>query len=102
MIQLACATSPSSGVYLLTLNQPLPKSSTGFKPSSVWPWILVLSNGDKCAVIQGTAPTLGPLNYGCTNGYATRPDATSEPWTVRYLPNRSHMLLTLSVTSVWE
>jgi hypothetical protein len=64
---------------------------------------MVLSNGDECGVIQGTAPTFGPgLNYGCTNGYATHPDTASEPWTVQYLPRGSHTLLTLSVTRVWK
>jgi hypothetical protein len=100
--ELACASTPSSGVYLLTLAQPLKSSSTGFKPTGVWPWLLVLSNGDQCEIIQGTASAPGYLNYGCNVGTASNPSTTSQPWTVSYLPNGAQTKVTVDVATVWE
>jgi hypothetical protein len=102
--ELACARTPSSGVYLLALSQPLPSSSTGSTPTGVWPWVLVLANGDQCQVVQGTAPTFGQvgLNYGCERGNASPPSTASEPWTVKFLATGAHALTTVTVTSAWE
>jgi hypothetical protein len=101
--ELACAVTPylQGGVYLLALTQPLPISSNGFTPTGTWPLVLVLSNGDQCEVIQGTA-TQDDFNYGCKSGNASNPSTTSEPWTVRYLPNGAHVSVTMTVTTAWE
>jgi hypothetical protein len=98
------AATPISGIDLLDMSKPLLSSSTGFKSSSVQPWILVLSNGDQCEVIQGTASNLGNvfLYYGCTNGTTSDPSTASKPWTVSYLPTGGHALVTVTVTIAWE
>jgi hypothetical protein len=102
--QLACAVTPydQDDVYLLSLSQPLPSSSTGFEPTGgVWPLELALSNGVDCEVIQGTASVPGG-NYGCTSGSASNPNTSSEPWTVSYWSNGATTPVTVAVTTVWE
>jgi len=102
--EVACAQSPWSGVYLLDLSEPLPSSSTGSKANGVWPWFMTLSNGERCGVIQGTGEVFAQqaLNYGCDHGYASQPTASTQPWTVKYLPPGGSALKTLTVTSAWQ
>jgi hypothetical protein len=100
--ELACVITPylRLGVYLLELSKPLAQSSTGFTPRGVWPLILILSNGDQCSVIQGTASP--PFYYGCNHGSASEPATAREPWTVSYLPNGANARLTVAVNTAWE
>ena len=103
--ELACAVLPylDDKVELLTLSRPLAKSSNGFKPTGVLPLVMVLSNGAQCSVIQGTA-TYPSYNYGCSLGpssYATPPDTTVQPWTVKWIDKGANSAVTASVLTAW-
>jgi hypothetical protein len=102
--ELLCGRDPWSAFLLLSLSPPLPGSSTGFVPRAAFPWVLILSNGELCQVIQGTGEVSGRivLNYGCDDGYATGPSMTSEPWTVTYLPTGTNTPASLTVIAAWE
>jgi serine/threonine protein kinase len=105
--QVACAQSPSSGVEMLTLVKSLPYGSTGTTGntgSSLLPWFMQLANGDQCGFITGTASIAGGvvLNYGCQSGGASTPNTSTEPWTVQYLPNNSHVISDVAVTTAWN
>jgi hypothetical protein len=102
--ELACAATPylRLDVYLLDLSTPLASSSTGFTPNGVWPLVLLLSNGDQCTVIQGTASPPFNFHYGCAHGTASQPTTAHEPWTVSYLPNGANTPVSVAVTTVWE
>jgi len=99
--ELACARTPTSGVYLLALSQPLATSSPGGKSNGAWPFSMTLMNGDDCQVIQGTAPVSGDvaLSYGCTHGHAEAPNTTTKQWTVRYQRTATNSLTTVAVTT---
>jgi hypothetical protein len=100
--ELACAKYPylNDQVQILSMSQPLPKSSSGFQPTGEWPLVLLLSNGAQCSVIQGTA-TYGGYNYGCSTGYATPPDTSVNPWTVKYIANGPRSSVTVTVRTAW-
>jgi hypothetical protein len=102
--ELLCGRDPWSDFLLLSLSPPLPRSSTGFVPRTTLPWVLILSNGELCQVIQGTGELFDHLvlYYGCDDGYATEPSTTSEPWTVTYLPTRTKAPVSLTVIAAWE
>jgi hypothetical protein len=102
--ELLCGRDPWSDFLLLSLSPPLPRSSTGFVPRPAFPWVLILSNGELCQVIQGTGELLDHLvlSYGCDDGYATEPGTTAEPWTVTYLPAGSKAPVSLTVIAAWE
>jgi hypothetical protein len=106
VLQLACAGNPylAFNVYVLTLSQPLATSSTGFAPTGEWPLVLVLSNGDQCQVIQGTANVIYQVafSYGCGDGNASSPNTRAQPWTVSYLPTGTTAAVTVEVSSAWE
>jgi len=102
--ELLCGRDPWSDFMLLSLSRPLPRSSTGFAPRPAFPWVLILSDGELCEVIQGTGELFDHLvlSYGCDDGYATEPSTTSEPWTVMYLPAGTKAPVTLTVIAAWE
>lgn len=105
--QVACAQSPWSGVDLLTLGQPLPSSSTGTTGntgSTPVPWFMELANGDKCGQTTGAAFSAGglSLSYECQSGRASAPSTSTEPWTVQYLANDSHVISEVIVVTAWN
>lgn len=102
---VACAASPWSDVNILNLTQPLSYSASGMPTGgSSTPWFLELANGDRCGVTTGTVGEAGgvTLNYGCGSGGASTPDTSTNPWTVQYLPNDSHVLSQVDVSSAWQ
>jgi len=105
VIKVACAENPWSGIEMLDLTKPLAFSAWG-TPSGgkSLPWIMQLANGDSCGLITGAAGgTAGmTLNYGCRSGNASTPDKSTEPWTVEYLPNESHVISEVDVLTAWN
>ncbi|MGP8160906.1 MAG: hypothetical protein ACLQGJ_06750 [Candidatus Dormibacteria bacterium] len=63
-----------------------------------------LANGDSCGLITGAAGGIARmmLNYGCRSGNASTPDMSTEPWTVEYLPNDSHVISEVDVVTAWH
>jgi hypothetical protein len=63
-----------------------------------------LANGDSCGLIMGAAGGTGgmTLNYRCRSGNASTPDISTEPWTVEYLPNDSHVISEVNVVTAWH
>jgi hypothetical protein len=103
--EVACAESPWSGVELLKLTKPLSFSASGTPNTGTsLPWVMQLANGDSCGLITGAAGgTAGmTLNYGCRSGNASTPDMSTEPWTVEYLPNGSHVISEVDVVTAWH
>jgi serine/threonine protein kinase len=104
--QVACAGSPLSGVDMMTLTTPLPYSSaeTGNTESAPDPWFMQLANGDKCGQTSGTSESAGgvTLSYVCQSGAAGALNTATEPWTVKYLPNNSHVISDVAVTTAWN
>jgi len=103
--EVACAESPWSTVELLSLAQPLSYSAWGTPSSgSSVPWFMELANGDRCGLTTGTNGEAGgvTLSYGCQSGGASTPDTSTEPWTVQYLPNDSHVLSEVDVITAWH
>jgi hypothetical protein len=106
--QLACAASPFSDVMLMTLSKPLPSSfngntgNTGSSQSS--PWFMQLANGDQCGLTTGTVQSAGgvALVYGCRSGVASSPNTSTQPWTAQYLPNNSHVISDVAITTAWS
>jgi hypothetical protein len=100
--ELACAKYPylNDEVQILSMSRTLAKSSNGFHPIGEWPLVLRLSNGVQCSVIQGTA-AYGGYNYGCSTGYASPPDTSTDPWTVKYIANGPSSSVTVTVTNAW-
>jgi len=100
--QVACVANPWSGkAIILTLARPLARSSWGTPRSSAarYPWAMALSNGQRCAVIGGTAQVVHGIGlyYGCPRGAASDPATGSEPWTVRYAATGSSSLTSVAV-----
>lgn len=106
--QLVCAASPLSDVMLMTLSTPLPNSfnsNTGNTGSAQFsPWFMQLTNGDQCGRTTGTVQSAGgvALIYGCRLGAASSPATSTQPWTVQYLPNNSHVISDVAVTTAWS
>jgi hypothetical protein len=102
--ELLCGRDPWSDFLLLSLSPPLPSSSTGVVPRAAFPWVLILSNGELCQLIQGTGELFDHtvLYYGCDDGYASEPSTTSEPWTVTYVPTSTKTSTSRTVIAAWE
>ena len=105
--QVACAQTPLSGVDVLTLVQALPSSSTGTSAdtgSTPAPWFMQLANGDTCGRTTVTAPSAGSpsLSYACQSGVAGTLNTSTEPWTVKYLPNNSDVSSDVAVSTAWN
>jgi hypothetical protein len=87
--EVACPNpaNPDSVVVIkLTASLPAPATSAG---STIFPWLLVLANGQNCQTITGTGSSLGGKNevYGCTGGGVYgQPDRSTATWTVFYAP----------------
>lgn len=82
----------------MSLAQPLSFSAWGTPSGGASaPWFMELANGDRCGAITGTGGEVGgvTLNYGCRSGDASTPDTAAESWTVEYLPNDSHLLVSV-------
>lgn len=102
--QVACMSNPWSGkATVLTLARPLAHSSWGTpRPSTAkYPWAMVLSNGQHCGVIGGTAPVVHGtgLYYGCPRGDASDPSTGTKHWTVKYAANGSRSLTSVAVAT---
>jgi hypothetical protein len=105
--QVACFETPLSGVDMMTLTTPLSYASTGVTGNTgsiAPPWFMELANGDQCGLITGAVSGAGgvTLPYGCQSGSASTPNTTTEPWTVKYLPNGSHVISYVAVTTAWN
>ena len=102
--QVACASSPWSGVTVMDLAQPLARSSWGTPtPRPGLPWAMVLANGQDCGLIYGTGSEIDGLefNYGCTAGYATYPNTNVKQFTAHYAPSSSGPVVSLAVRTEW-
>lgn len=110
--QVACMDSPWSGATIMTLAKPLAHSSWGTpRPSAGrYAWAMVLADGQRCGLIEGTAPVIDDIGlyFGCTGGYASEPSAGTgpragtEPWTVNCAAIGAHSLTKLAVATAWE
>lgn len=101
--EVACMDTPWSGAHLITLARPLARSSWGTPTAARYPWAAVLANGQRCALIKGTAPVTDGigLNFGCAGGAASHPSTATEPWTVNYAARGSSSLTPIAVTAAW-
>ena len=50
--QVACAASPTGGVYLMNLTTALPQSSSSRTSGGTYAWYIVLSNGEGCLAVR--------------------------------------------------
>jgi hypothetical protein len=103
--RLACMETPWSGATIISLARPLARSSRGAAvPSAAGhPWAMVLANGQRCGLIEGTAPLAdgSVLTFGCADGGATFPRTAAEPWTVSYAAAGSGSLAPVAVPTAW-
>ena len=103
--RLACMDTPWSGATIIRLARPLARSSRGAAiPSAAGhPWAMVLANGQRCGLIEGTAALLdgSVLSFGCTGGGATFPRTAAEPWTAGYAATGSASLAPVAVPAAW-
>lgn len=88
--QVACPNpaNPDS-VVVIKLTAALPAPATAAS-SPVFPWLLVLANGQRCETITGTGAVLGGKNevYGCQGGGVYgQPDRSAATWTALYAPS---------------
>jgi hypothetical protein len=105
--EVACPDwlNPDSVVIIkLTGSLPAPAASAG---SAFPPWLVVLSNGQRCTAITGTGSTLGGMNseYGCSGGTVySLPDQNHPAWTVTYAPAGATAadMTQVSVTKAYE
>lgn len=102
--QVACASSPWSGVTVIDLVQPLAQSSWGTPtPKPSFPWAMVLANGQDCGLIYGTGSEVDGVefNYGCTAGYTAYPSTSMNQFTAQYVPSSSGPVISVAVTTEW-
>jgi hypothetical protein len=103
--QVACMDTPWSGARLITLAQPLARSSWGTPgpTAAKYPWAMVLANGQRCGLLEGTGRVIDGigLNFGCPGGAASYPSTATEPWTVNYAATGSSSLTSIAVTTAW-
>jgi hypothetical protein len=103
--QVACAASPWSGVTIMSLAQPLTRSSWGTPNPAKdrYPWATLLVNGQRCGKIDGTGQIFDDavFNFSCASGYASFPDTATEPWTVSYAASRSSTAAAVEVATAW-
>jgi hypothetical protein len=103
--QVACATSPTGGIYLMTLGTPLTQSSSARNPAYDYPWYIELSNGQGCTGYGGAGPPTDDgviLSYGCITGGAAEPDRNTQPWSDRYAATDNGPLQNVTVTQAWN
>lgn len=103
-VEVACAASPWSGVYMLRLAHPLTFSQPWTLPKRPLPWFMQLADGERCGLNSGAASEAAgvTLNYNCTSGTASVPDTGTEPWTVQYLAHDSHVISAVDVVTAWH
>jgi hypothetical protein len=79
----------------------LGEGNTGSTPA---PWFMQLANGDKCGETSGTAESAGGVTLSslCLSSAAGALNTAAEPWTVKYLPNNSHVISDVAVSTVWN
>jgi len=103
--QLACMTTPWSKVTRFDLTAPIPKAA--MHPSRLpWVWAYQLGNRVRCTTETGTGTMVDKvaLNYYCVpgTGWASIPDKSAEPWTVRYAKSyKAKTLETEKVSIAW-
>lgn len=103
--QVACGSSPWSAYTVLALAQPLATSSWGTPADNrSYPWAMVLADGQQCGLIDGTGAEIDgtPFNFGCTVGYASYPETTTQPWTATYAAGSSGPSTTVRVSTAWS
>ena len=101
---VACVDDPWSAVTLMKLSQPLANPSWGTATAQLdHPWAMLLANGQRCALIEGTGTQIGQtvFNYGCAPGHGTYPDRKTEPWTIRYSAGESGPITSVAVKTAW-
>jgi hypothetical protein len=103
--QVACMDTPWSGAVIISLAKPLAHSSWGtVSPAATkYPWAMLLANGQRCGLIEGTASMTGgiSLNFGCAGGDASFPSSGTEPWTVNYAAKGSNSMAPVAVPTAW-
>ena len=100
---VACGT-PWSGVRILELTRPLPRSqaNTDVYPSAGG--LLQLSNGSRCQIAQGATGSKSgvPLAYSCTGSTWAGPLRwSSEPWWVDFFAHGSQRPTRVLVSVAW-
>ena len=103
--QLACMLDPWGKLWRFELTSPI-AASARHRSTKPWVWAYVLSNGTRCITDTGTGVEVDKvtLNYYCRlgGGFASLPDKSAEPWTVRYATSyRSKTLRTEPVKTAW-
>lgn len=105
--EVACPNpaNPNSVVVIkLTAALPAPATAAG---SPIFPWLLVLANGQNCQTITGTGGILGGKNevYGCPGGGVYgQADRSTATWTALYAPSGApaSALTQVAVTKAYE
>lgn len=105
--QVACPNmdNPDSVVVIkLTAQLPAPATSAG---SSIFPWLVILANGQRCWTITGTGSELGGQNstYICPGGIVYgQTDQSGPTWQVTYAPMgaAASAMTKVAVTKAYE
>jgi len=103
--QVACAETPTSGVYLMNLTSPLSQGSVPRTSGGKYAWYIVLSNGRSCSRVDGAGPPSVDgltLEYACTIGEAAEPNQSTIPWTDQYAASTAGALVAVDVTQAWN
>jgi hypothetical protein len=104
--QVACAQSPWSGVYVMSVSTPLANSAATTSTSYGDPWYMVLSDGLQCGAIGGMGPP--PVNgvdlaYACGSaGDTSAPNLNVDPLTVQFAPHDAGPLQDFTVAQSWS
>jgi hypothetical protein len=103
--QVACASSPTGGVYLMNLTTGLAQSSSPRTSGGRYAWYVVLSNGQGCSRFDGAGPPTVDgvtLDYACTTGGAADPNRSTNPWIDQYAAHNVAPLEEVTVTQAWN
>ena len=109
--EVACMDAPWSGAHVINLARPFARSSWGTpRLAARYPWAMVLANGQRCGLMEGTASVIDGtgLYFGCLGGAASYPSGVTEnpsgvpePWTANYAAAGSDSLTPIAVTTAW-
>jgi hypothetical protein len=103
--QVACPSSPTSGVSLMNLSPALTQSGSPRNSGGTYAWYLYLSNGQACFRFSGAGPPAVDgvtLDFVCSKGSAAEPDSRTEPWGDQYGSNDTGPLQNVTVVEAWN
>ena len=102
---VACLGTPwDSQVTVIQLTAPLPAPSS---PSPALghpaPWGMQLADGEHCTLLTGTLPQGSGLTmaYACTNGLASIPTMTTQPWSVTTISTATGAQSQQTISVAW-